>query len=62
MFSLLKKDKKEENKESEECDSWMFELIVQYLSSPLWDTPISDFLDSHCHLFLEDESNYFNYT
>lgn len=69
MFSFLKKGKKEEKKEKKEeevkkteCEGWMLDLIIQYLQSPLWSSPISDFLDQHCHLFQSDETNPFNYT
>ena len=39
----------------------MYDLILQYLASPLWRNPISDFLDENCVVFDEEEENKFSY-
>ncbi|KAM3145218.1 hypothetical protein pb186bvf_002546 [Paramecium bursaria] len=42
-------------------NTWMYDLILQYLASPLWRNPISDFLDENCVVFDEEEENKFSY-
>ncbi|CAK85497.1 unnamed protein product (macronuclear) [Paramecium tetraurelia] len=38
-------------------DIWMYDLILQYLASPIWRNPISDFLDENCIIFDDEEEN-----
>lgn len=35
----------------------MYDLILQYLASPIWRNPISDFLDENCIIFDDEEEN-----
>ncbi len=34
--------------EEDEDDEWLFESIVDYLSSPIWVIPISHFFEQNC--------------
>jgi len=45
-----------------EEDQWMYDFIVQYLSSPTWRIPILTYLDENCIIFDDDEENKFEYT
>ncbi|CAD8144960.1 unnamed protein product [Paramecium octaurelia] len=44
-------------KKTQEENNWMYDLILQYLASPVWRNPISDFLDEHCIIFDDEEEN-----
>ncbi|EAN96823.1 hypothetical protein, conserved [Trypanosoma cruzi] len=35
-------------------DSWIIESIVQFTRSPLWRTPINNFVDDNCSMFSDD--------
>jgi hypothetical protein len=37
-------------------DEWLYEFIIQYMESPMWKTPIQDFMDKKCAVF-ENEEN-----
>lgn len=39
----------------------MYDLILQYLASPIWRNPISDFLDENCTVFDDEEENKISY-
>ena len=66
----------EEVKEAEEVESgagnrgrsyelsqnWMYEFLVQFLSSPIWRVSILDFVDVKCVTFDNEEENKFEYT
>lgn len=43
-------------------DQWLYEYLLQYLTSPLWKVPIYEFLDENCIVFDDDEENKFSYT
>ncbi|KAL4440973.1 hypothetical protein ABPG74_009386 [Tetrahymena malaccensis] len=43
-------------------DSWIYEYLLQYLTSPLWKVPIYEFLDENCIVFDDEEENKFSYT
>ena len=39
----------------------MYELVLQYLISPIWKATIYNFLDEHCIVFDDEEENKFEY-
>ncbi|KAL4488789.1 hypothetical protein ABPG72_016442 [Tetrahymena utriculariae] len=43
-------------------DAWIYEYLLQYLTSPLWKVPIYEFLDENCIVFDDEEENKFSYT
>ena len=51
---------KEEKKEGE--NDWFFDIIINFLRSPRWKTPIMSFLDEHCIIFDNEEENKLEYT
>eukprot|EP01017_Pseudomicrothorax_dubius_P034325 TRINITY_DN4691_c0_g1_i9.p1 TRINITY_DN4691_c0_g1~~TRINITY_DN4691_c0_g1_i9.p1 ORF type:complete len:456 (+),score=214.30 TRINITY_DN4691_c0_g1_i9:65-1432(+) len=77
MFSWFKKKKPEEKKQEpprtaspaqkqtagpKREDEWIYEYILQYLTSPLWRFQIFGFVDENCVVFDTDEENKFAYT
>ena len=40
---------------------WIYELVLQYLVSPIWKVTISEFLDENCIVFDDEEENKFSY-
>ena len=54
-------DKKDENKPEGEND-WFFDIIINFLRSPRWKTPVMSFLDEYCIVFDNEEENKLEYT
>ncbi len=40
----------------------MYDCILQFLTSPLWKSPIYSFMDDNCVIFDNEEENKFTYT
>jgi hypothetical protein len=40
----------------------MLDIIADYLDSPVWKTPIIDFIDENCVIFEDAEENSLEYT
>ena len=49
-----------ETKEGE--NDWFFDIIINFLRSPRWKTPIMSFLDEYCIGFDNEEENKLEYT
>ncbi|CDW71873.1 UNKNOWN [Stylonychia lemnae] len=47
---------------TESENDWFFDLIITFLKSPRWKTPILSFLDEHCVIFDNDDENKLEYT
>jgi hypothetical protein len=43
-------------------NDWFFDMIINFLRSPRWKTPIMSFLDEHCIIFDTEEENKLEYT
>ena len=43
-------------------NDWFFDIIINFLRSPRWKTPIMSFLDHHCIIFDNEEENKLEYT
>ena len=43
-------------------NDWFFDIIINFLRSPRWKTPIMSFLDHHCIIFDREEENKLEYT
>ena len=41
---------------------WMYDFMMQFLSSPIWRVSILDFVDNKCIVFDNEEENKFEYT
>ena len=41
---------------------WFFDIIINFLRSPRWKTPIMSFLDEHCIVFDTEDENKLEYT
>lgn len=41
---------------------WFFDIIINFLRSPRWKTPIMSFLDENCLVFDNEEENKLEYT
>jgi hypothetical protein len=41
---------------------WFFDIIINFLRSPRWKTPIMSFLDEHCIIFDSEDENKLEYT
>lgn len=41
---------------------WFFDIIINFLRSPRWKTPIMSFLDDNCLVFDNEEENKLEYT
>ena len=55
-----KKAPKEEIPEGE--NDWFFDIIINFLRSPRWKTPIMSFLDEYCIIFDSEDENKLEYT
>jgi len=54
---------KEERKDPVETEhDWFFDIIINFLRSPRWKTPIMSFLDEYCIIFDNEEENKLEYT
>lgn len=51
---------KEEQPEGE--NDWFFDIIINFLRSPRWKTPIMSFLDEYCIIFDNEDENKLEYT
>ncbi len=54
----------DESKELKEDDRnyWKYDYIAQYLVSPMWRSPVMEFVDEHCAMFENTEENKLEYT
>lgn len=43
-------------------EDFLLDLIVGFVRSPTWSTPVNNFIDEHCIVFDSDEENKFIYT
>eukprot|EP01112_Ceratiomyxa_fruticulosa_P023312 TRINITY_DN8850_c0_g1_i1.p1 TRINITY_DN8850_c0_g1~~TRINITY_DN8850_c0_g1_i1.p1 ORF type:complete len:316 (-),score=73.10 TRINITY_DN8850_c0_g1_i1:81-1028(-) len=43
-------------------EEWQLDAVVGFLRSPLWETPIHNFIDKNCTVFDNEEENKFEYT
>ena len=43
-------------------NDWFFDIIINFLRSPRWKTPIMSFLDEYCIVFDNEEENKLEYT
>lgn len=41
---------------------WFFDMIIGFLRSPRWKTPVMSFLDEHCIVFDSEEENKLEFT
>ena len=41
---------------------WFFDMILNFLRSPRWVTPIMSFIDENCIVFDNDDENKLEYT
>ena len=49
--------------DNEPLGEWCFEGVLQFLRSPLWNTPVQSFIDEYCGAFKpEEEENRLEYT
>ena len=53
----MKAEKKEEGE-----NDWFFDIIINFLRSPRWKTPIMSFLDEYCIIFDNEDENKLEYT
>jgi hypothetical protein len=54
---------KPEDKPQEEGENdWFFDIIINFLRSPRWKTPVMSFLDEYCIVFDNEEENKLEYT
>lgn len=54
------KTPKEDAPEGE--NDWFFDIIINFLRSPRWKTPIMSFLDEYCIIFDSEDENKLEYT
>ena len=59
MFGDKEGENKAEEKKSKVDNAWALEYLGQYLNSPLWRTPIINFLENNCSVFEDSEENSF---
>lgn len=54
---------KDDGKPAEEGENdWFFDIIINFLRSPRWKTPVMSFLDEYCIIFDNEEENKLEYT
>jgi len=46
----------------EDENDWFFDIIINFLRSPRWKTPIMSFLDEYCIIFDTEDENKLEYT
>lgn len=64
-FSRIKSKraaKKSQPKIQEDEYQWLVEAVLQFVQSPLWTVPLSEFIDAKCLVFTMEEENKFEYT
>lgn len=61
METKKPEDAKAEEPEEGEND-WFFDIIINFLRSPRWKTPIMSFLDEYCIIFDSEDENKLEYT
>ncbi|XP_068182917.1 cilia- and flagella-associated protein 36 isoform X3 [Antennarius striatus] len=47
---------------AEDDSEWVLEGIVGYLGSPIWITPVTDFIENKCTVFDDEDENKLSYT
>ena len=45
-----------------EDSEWIFASVINFLQSPLWATPIHNYIDQNCIFFDKEEENKLEYT
>ena len=43
-------------------NEWIIDFVKQFLESPPWTTPVSNFIDQNCHVFDDADENKLTYT
>ena len=43
-------------------EDWFFDMIIGFLRSPRWKTPIMSFIDEHCVVFDDEDENKLEFT
>jgi hypothetical protein len=43
-------------------NDWVFDIIITFLRSPRWRSPVMSFLDEHCIIFENEDENKLEYT
>lgn len=43
-------------------NDWLFDFVLQFLESDLFDSAVMDFVDERCEIFDNEEENKFAYT
>ena len=43
-------------------NDWFFDIIINFLRSPRWKTPVMSFIDHYCNVFDDEEENKLEYT
>ena len=61
-MSTPKEDKKKPDDKPEGENDWFFDIIINFLRSPRWKTPIMSFLDEYCIVFDNEDENKLEYT
>jgi hypothetical protein len=56
------KDGKDAKPQEEGENDWFFDIIINFLRSPRWKTPVMSFLDEYCIIFDNEEENKLEYT
>ena len=54
--------KKDKKPVEEGENDWLFDIIINFLRSPRWKTPIVSFLDEYCIIFENEDENKLEYT
>jgi hypothetical protein len=47
---------------NDDDNGWIIDFVKQFLESPPWTTPISNFIDQNCHVFDDADENKLSYT
>ena len=55
-------DAKDAKATEEGENDWFFDIIINFLRSPRWKTPVMSFLDEYCIIFDNEEENKLEYT
>ena len=44
------------------CQDWFFDMIIGFLRSPRWKTPVMSFIDEYCTVFDDEDENKLEFT
>jgi len=39
-------------------DTWLFDYVIEFLRSPIWQTPVNTFIDENCAAFSDDDAEH----